>query len=72
MKKTERVGRAFAPRIEHGIYTMASGFYVASVDIGDYYYETDRYGNKEAALDELRGCLLEIQDRIAKILKEIP
>lgn len=67
----ERVGRAYAPDVEHVVYTNAMGSYLASVNIGACSYVTGCFKRKESAFDELRGCLLELQDRIAAILKEI-
>ena len=40
----------------------------ATVAIGDCYYETDPYKDKQDAIAEQRGCLLAIKEQIEKYL----
>ncbi len=71
-KDKEQYGREFAPKCEFGVYelndTMGWG---ASVAIGDCYYETDPYKDKQDAIAEQRGCLLEIKEQIEKYLEKL-
>ena len=68
----EKYGRDFAPNCDFQVYelndNMRWGAYVA---IGDYYYETDAYTNRQDAIDEQRGCLLAIKEQIEKYLEKL-
>ena len=64
-KDKEKYGREFAPDCEFQVYELNDNW-GASVAIGDYYYETDPYANKQDAIDEQRGCLLAIKEQIEK------
>lgn len=43
----------------------------ATISIGDDYYETDPYADKQDAIDEQRGCLLAIKEQIEKYLDSL-
>ena len=64
----EEYGRTFAAECEFYVSQTRNGLWIAHVSIEDYYYETDPYKNKQDALDEQRGCLLAIKEKIDKYL----
>lgn len=45
--------------------------WVANIEIGEFYYETDTYKDKQDAIDEQRGCLLAIKEQIEKYLEKL-
>ena len=68
----EKIGRDFAP--ECGFEVCRSDDnrgWVACIEIGDCYYETDPYTNKQGAIDEQCGCLLAIKEQIEKYLETL-
>ncbi len=68
-KDKEQYGRAFAPDCDFRVSELNDNMgLVASVEIGDFYYETDPYTNKQDAIAEQRGCLLAIKEQIDKYL----
>lgn len=70
-KDKEKRGREFAPECEFEVYELADNIWGASVTIGDCYYETDPYFNRQDAIDEQRGCLLAIKEQIEKYLEKL-
>ena len=70
-KDKEKLGRGFAPECEFEVYELADNIWGASVAIGDCYYETDPYVNRQDAIDEQRGCLLAIKEQIEKYLEKL-
>lgn len=68
-KDKEQYGRSFAPDCDFQVYELNDNMgWGASVGIGDYYYETDPYKDKQDAIAEQRGCLLAIKEQIEKYL----
>ena len=68
----ERYGRSFAPDCGFEVYELNDNMgWGASVAIGDCYYETDAYVNKQDAIDEQRGFLLAIKEQIEKYLEKL-
>ncbi len=71
-KDKEQYGRFCAPDCEFEVYGLNDNMvWSASVAIGDCYYETDPYTNKQDAIDEQRGCLLAIKEQIEKYLEKL-
>jgi hypothetical protein len=71
-KDKESYGRAFAPDCEFKVYQSQEDWsYFGSIDIGEFYYETDPYKDKQDAIDEQRGCLLAIKEQIEKYLEKL-
>ena len=71
-KDKERYGRSFAPDCEFEVYELNDNMgWGASVSIGDCYYATDPYTNRQDAIDEQRGCLLAIKEQIEKYLEKL-
>ena len=68
-KDKEQYGREFAPECEFEVYELNDNMgWGASVAIGDCYYETDPYKDKQDAIAEQRGCLLAIKEQIENYL----
>lgn len=68
-KDKEQYGREFAPECKFRIYELDDVVrHVANIEIGDFYYETDPYKDKQDAIAEQRGCLLAIKEQIDKYL----
>lgn len=68
-KDKEQYGREFAPECEFEVYELNDNMgWGASVAIGDCYYETDPYKDKQGAIAEQRGCLLAIKEQIENYL----
>ena len=68
-KNKEQYGRDFAPDCDFKVYELNDNMdWGASVAIGDCYYETDPYKDKQDAIAEQRGYLLAIKEQIEKYL----
>lgn len=68
----EKIGREFAPECDFEVYELNDNMdWGASVAIGDFYYETDPYKDKQDAIAEQRGCLLAIKEQIEKYLEKL-
>lgn len=68
----EQIGRKFAPECGFEVYLTDDNMgWGASIAIGDCYYETDPYTDKQGAIDEQRGCLLAIKEQIEKYLDSL-
>ena len=68
-KDKEQYGRAYAPDCDFRVYERCDNIgYRAMIEIGDFYYETDPYKDKQDAMAEQRGCLLAIKEQIDKYL----
>lgn len=67
----EQIGRDFAPECDFSVYKVGNRHWTATILIGDFYYETDPYTDKQGAIDEQRGCLLAIKEQIEKYLDSL-
>jgi hypothetical protein len=71
-KDKEGYGRSFAPDCEFKVFELNENMdWVANIEIGEFYYETDPYKDKQDAIDEQRGCLLAIKEQIEKYLEKL-
>ena len=73
-KDKEQYGMSFAPDCDFKVYEtefFVKTWWIGSVSIGDCYYETDPYVNKQDAIAEQRGCLLAIKEQIEKYLEKL-
>ena len=70
-KDKEQYGRDFAPECDFKVYELNGNMgWCANITIGDFYYETDPYKDKQDAIAEQRGCLLAIKEQIEKYLAD--
>ena len=71
-KDKEKLGKEFAPECEFDVYELNDNMgWGASIAIGDCYYETDPYKDKQDAIAEQRGCLLAIKEQIEEYLTKL-
>lgn len=70
-KRAEVTGRRCAPNILFGFGQNDSGLWIGGIDIGDYYYETDPYKDKEGAVSEVVGCLKALKEKAEQIIDEL-
>lgn len=48
-----------------------SGRWLGSISIGEMYYETDPYKDKNSAVSELLGCLDALKEKIEEKINEL-
>lgn len=48
-----------------------SGRWLGSISIGEMYYETDPYKDKDSAVSELLGCLDALKENIEEKINEL-
>lgn len=65
MTEAKKTGQQHAPKVSVEIYKQEdTDKYAVSISIGDLYYETDPYGNQQAAFDEASGYLDQLIENI--------
>lgn len=71
-EKAHELGRRYSPRVSHFVgWHKESDRWFASVSMGDYYYETDRYKDKDGAVSELLGCLEALKEKIEQVINKL-
>lgn len=71
-KKAQKQGKVFAPYITYAVAkNKESGKWLASVCIGEIYYETDPYKKKEGAVSELIGYLDALKEKTEEKINEL-
>ena len=48
-----------------------SGRWLGSISIGEMYYETDPYKDKDSAVSEMLGCLDALKEKIEEKINEL-
>lgn len=48
-----------------------SGRWLASISIGEMYYETDPYKDKDGAVSELLGCLEALKEETEQVINKL-
>ena len=69
-EKAKKSGAMCSPNVTFGVGER-DGKWVGSIDIGDYYYETDPYPEKEGAISELCGCLETLKLKTEQVIDEL-
>lgn len=69
-EKAKKTGAMFSPNVIFGVGER-DGKWVGSINIGDYYYETDPYPEKEGAISELCGCLETLKLKTEQVIDEL-
>jgi len=69
-EKAKKSGAMFSPHVSVGVGGQ-DGKWVGSIDIEDYYYETDPYPTKEGAISELCGCLETLKLKTEQMIDEL-
>ena len=70
LEKAKKLGAMFSPHVSCCVGGR-DGKWVGSFDIGDYYYETDPYPEKEGAISELCGCLETLKLKAEQAIDEL-
>lgn len=70
LEKAKKSGAMFSPHVSCCVGER-DGKWVGSFDIGDYYYETDPYPEKEGAISELCGCLETLKLKAEQAIDEL-
>ncbi len=69
-EKAKKLGVMCSPNVIFDVGER-DGKWVGSIDIGDYYYETDPYPEKEGAISELCGCLETLKLKTEQVIDEL-
>lgn len=48
-----------------------SGRWIGSISIGEMYYETDPYKDKDGAVSELLGCLEALKEKTEQVINKL-
>lgn len=71
-KKAKKRGGAFAPHTRYAIKrNEESSRWIASICIGDIYFETDPYKDKEGAVSELIGYLEALNESVEEKINDL-
>lgn len=71
-KKAKTTGRMFSPGVSYEIVrNEEDGEWFASISIGEMYYETDPYKDKDGAVSELLGCLDALKEKTEEKINEL-
>ena len=71
-EKAHKLGIHCSPCVTYAVARNEhSGRCLASISIGEMYYETDPYKDKDGAVSELLGCLETLKEKIEQVRNEI-
>lgn len=71
-EKAHKLGIHCSPCVTNAVArNEQSGRWIASISIGEMYYETDPYKDKDGAVSELLGCLDALKEKIEKAINEL-
>lgn len=71
-EKAYKLGIHCSPCVTYAVARNEhSGRWLASISIGEMYYETDPYKDKDGAVSELLGCLEALKEKIEEKNKQI-
>lgn len=71
-EKAYKLGIHCSPCVTYAVArNEQSGRWLASISIGEMYYETDPYKDKDGAVSELLGCLDALKEKIEKAINEL-
>lgn len=71
-EKAHKLGIHCSPCVTYDVArNEQSGRWIASISIGEMYYETDPYKDKDGAVSELLGCLDALKEIIEKSINEL-
>ena len=71
-EKAHKLGILFSPGVTYAVARNEhSGRWLASISIGEMYYETDPYKDKDGAVSELLGCLESLKEKIEQVRNEV-
>ena len=71
-KKVHKLGIHCSPCVTYAVArNEQSGRWLGSISIGEMYYETDPYKDKDGAVSELLGCLDALKENIEEKINEL-
>lgn len=71
-EKAHKLGIHCSPCVTNAVArNEQSGRWIASISIGEMYYETDPYKDKDGAVSELLGCLDALKEKIEEKINEL-
>jgi hypothetical protein len=71
-EKAHKLGIHCSPCVTYAVTRNEhSGRWLASISIGEMYYETDPYKDKGGAVSELLGCLESLKEKIEQVRNEV-
>lgn len=71
-EKAYKLGIHCSPGVTYAVArNEQSGRWLASISIGEMYYETDPYKDKDGAVSELLGCLESLKEKIEQVRNEV-
>jgi len=71
-EKAYKLGIHCSPCVTYAVArNEQSGRWIASISIGEMYYETDPYKDKDGAASELLGCLESLKEKIEQVRNEV-
>jgi len=71
-EKAHKLGIHCSPYVTYSVARNEhSGRWLASISIGEMYYETGPYKDKDGAVSELLGCLEILKEKIEQVRNEV-
>lgn len=71
-EKAHKLGIHCSPCVTYAVArNEQSGKWLASISVGEMYYETDPYKDKDGAVSELLGCLDALKEKIEEKINEL-
>lgn len=71
-EKAYKLGIHCSPCVTYAVArNEQSGRWLASISIGEMYYETDPYKDKDGAVSELLGCLVALKENTEEKINEL-
>ena len=71
-EKAYKLGINYSPCVTYAVArNEQSGRWLASISIGEMYYETDPYKDKDGAVSELLGCLEALKEKTEQVINEL-
>lgn len=72
MQKAYKLGIHYSPVVTYAVErNEPSGRWLGSISIGEMYYETNPYKDKDGAVSELLGCLEALKEKIEQVRHEV-
>lgn len=71
-EKAYKLGKQFSPGVTYAVArNELSGRWLGSISIGEMYYETDPYKDKDSAVSELLGCLEALKEKTEQVINKL-
>jgi len=71
-EKAHKLGIHCSPCVTYAVArNEQSDRWLSSISIGEMYYETDPYKDKDGAVSELLGCLESLKEKIEQVRNEV-